>query len=661
MARSTKTFEVSRHLRSMYGTHSDLAKLLRERYIGNLDVQLQNMVLAWKEYQEILPKHDRITLDSNPPTLRNIELACDQWYKAYRAKEDDKLISIKENFQQFCNTLDAHSDLFSVFPNGDKYVSLLSGTISSIVKASVNHGKINEGFAIALRTIAGLMRHWQAQLELHGRYASTPHGSFGRSLTSPKIRTPFTNEIVVSIIAELYTHVFKFLTNMMKKWIRSSFRRATRSFDKTFRSEYIDKPMAALERLSQELDREAIDLHQRETREEFSYLKTKLEDRPENRRHAFEAQGYYDDPSQIPNLKQLGNQKFVLLVGYSANELALSNLASLTRPQGPQYAARIRHGSAVDDGGFSGKDDSILGGGVIPIENREPSESRDGQRASLISQTNARSFLEHASRSLEPYRQHDFPMLDERRKLEIPKQSFQGVQDWLTGTGSEALWIYGPGEAHRPSTMVLAAAYIVKTLEEVPLPFVAYNCDLENARFSLLAEFSNLVFCLLRQLVLLVKSDLDTIDRTYEHRFEELGDGEEGISEAISLIEEILPMAPRLLYCVLGNLDSLEATAREALYLHGSDHSSIEGNQADFVLNCISRIFTILLRSKEHKNLKILFATDGFSSFFNTEEIVDKKIKALVSTRSGSAKHANKDLRHLSYSSDEFSGSQEDA
>ncbi|KAL9088758.1 MAG: hypothetical protein Q9165_006067 [Trypethelium subeluteriae] len=478
---------------------------------------------------------------------------------------------------------------------------------------------------------------------------------------SPKSRTAFTNEIVVSIIAELYTHVFKFLTNMMKKWIRSSFRRATRSFDKTFRSEYIDKPMAALERLSQELDREAADLHQRETREGFSYIKAKLEDRPENRRHVFEAQGYYDNPNQIPNLKQLGHQKFVLLVGYSANELALSNLATLTRPQSPLNAGRIRHGSAVDDSEFLGEEESVHGDEIIPIEVRKPSESRADRQADLMTQTNARSFLEYASRGLEPYRQHDFLMLDDRRKLEITKQSFQGLQDWLTSTEGEVLWIYGSGEARRPSTVVLAASYIVRTLEEVPLPFVAYNCDLENARYDLLAELRNLVFCLLRQLVLLVKSDLDTINRTYGQRFEKLEDKETGISEAISLMEEILPMTPRLLYCVLGNMDSLEAKAREALHQHDSAHSSTEGKQADFVSSCIARIFTILLRTREHKNLKILFATNGFSSLFNTEEIVDRKVKAVMSTGPGSAKHANKDLRRLSYSSEEFSGSQEDA
>lgn len=107
---------------------------IRKRYIGNLDVQLQNMTLAWKDYQQLLPKQDRVTEDSDPPVLTDIEKACDYWYKSYQTKEDDKFASIKNNFQQFCNALDAHSSLFSIFPNGDKYVSLLSGTISSIVK-----------------------------------------------------------------------------------------------------------------------------------------------------------------------------------------------------------------------------------------------------------------------------------------------------------------------------------------------------------------------------------------------------------------------------------------------------------------------------------------------------------------------------------------------
>lgn len=34
----------------------------------------------------------------------------------------------------FINTMDAHSYLFSVAPNGDKYTSLITGVVTSVVK-----------------------------------------------------------------------------------------------------------------------------------------------------------------------------------------------------------------------------------------------------------------------------------------------------------------------------------------------------------------------------------------------------------------------------------------------------------------------------------------------------------------------------------------------
>lgn len=54
------------------------------------------------------------------------------------ARGDSGLSKAKNNFLDFSETLLQFSDLFSIIPDGDKYISLFTGVISTIVKASIS-------------------------------------------------------------------------------------------------------------------------------------------------------------------------------------------------------------------------------------------------------------------------------------------------------------------------------------------------------------------------------------------------------------------------------------------------------------------------------------------------------------------------------------------
>jgi hypothetical protein len=95
------------------------------------------MTAQWKKFQNELPENERATRDSDPPSLQSVVRAIQHWTKKCNDKARDDYGTAKANFQEFCVTMDAHSKLFSVFPNGDKYVPFLSGTISSIVTVSL--------------------------------------------------------------------------------------------------------------------------------------------------------------------------------------------------------------------------------------------------------------------------------------------------------------------------------------------------------------------------------------------------------------------------------------------------------------------------------------------------------------------------------------------
>jgi hypothetical protein len=52
-------------------------------------------------------------------------------------EKTSKTRKLREGVENFVIVMNDHSFLFSVIPNGDKYTSLVTGVVSSIVKASL--------------------------------------------------------------------------------------------------------------------------------------------------------------------------------------------------------------------------------------------------------------------------------------------------------------------------------------------------------------------------------------------------------------------------------------------------------------------------------------------------------------------------------------------
>ena len=54
---------------------------------------------------------------------------------SWTKKQEGKVGKSKRLFAKVCQSLDSHKDLFEMLPNNDKYVCLITGSLSSIVKA----------------------------------------------------------------------------------------------------------------------------------------------------------------------------------------------------------------------------------------------------------------------------------------------------------------------------------------------------------------------------------------------------------------------------------------------------------------------------------------------------------------------------------------------
>ncbi|CAP65845.1 uncharacterized protein PODANS_5_10580 [Podospora anserina S mat+] len=115
-------------------------------------------------------------------------------------------------------TMDDHSFLFKFVPTEDKYISLLTGVVTSVVKvsypappsiASVNYQKIAEGFSLALVEISENLR-----------------------LVQKKTQVANTKEMQRLVVA-LYVQVFIFLCHAMS-FLHKRHKRFLASFNKGF-------------------------------------------------------------------------------------------------------------------------------------------------------------------------------------------------------------------------------------------------------------------------------------------------------------------------------------------------------------------------------------------------------------------------------------------
>lgn len=70
-----------------------------------------------------------------PPSLDTLRSTMSSTVKDWKNHSDTRLTNARDNFLEFSQTLVVFSDLFSIIPQGDKYVSLFTGVLSTTITA----------------------------------------------------------------------------------------------------------------------------------------------------------------------------------------------------------------------------------------------------------------------------------------------------------------------------------------------------------------------------------------------------------------------------------------------------------------------------------------------------------------------------------------------
>lgn len=110
-----------------------LTAFLRDEVLVPLERKRQEVVCLWAKFGHLFPD-ESISAESprHVPQISLLLQSVQQAEAGWSAAEDKK--RFKRRFNNFIKHMDDHSYLFEVIPSGDKYVSLITGVVSSVVK-----------------------------------------------------------------------------------------------------------------------------------------------------------------------------------------------------------------------------------------------------------------------------------------------------------------------------------------------------------------------------------------------------------------------------------------------------------------------------------------------------------------------------------------------
>ncbi|KAJ9142056.1 Phytanoyl-dioxygenase family protein [Pleurostoma richardsiae] len=181
-----------------------------------IEVESARLREKWMAFQGNCPKEDRLDLLKYEPTVEGVvDMVGDITKNWQSRREKGKTGKASMLFHRFCRTLNSHKNLISILPESNEYVSIFTGTLNSIIRASANHERIAEGLSEGLCTISEHITDIQGDLEL------------------------FRTESMLKLVADLYEHMFLFLASTMDWIMEKRRKKLLDSFNESFNDRFV--------------------------------------------------------------------------------------------------------------------------------------------------------------------------------------------------------------------------------------------------------------------------------------------------------------------------------------------------------------------------------------------------------------------------------------
>ncbi|KAI1338824.1 hypothetical protein F5Y15DRAFT_98862 [Xylariaceae sp. FL0016] len=526
--------------------------LSQDPMLSELDKRCREVAEAWRTLKSHSNNLNYFEGIDTPPSIEALRSVVEEVRSSWEGKKDKGFGKAKDNMMGFLENLEGHKALFSVIPNNDRYLSLFTGVISSIVKASVNYEHIAQGFSKALADITVDLKFVRRSTRIH------------------------KSEEMCAIIIDLYVHTFKFLCDMMT-WYSSRGRRFRSAFDCRFYDKAVEQKVTDIRRLVWRVEKE-LDLESasgiKQINEKVIGIETTVKD-------------YMRESAEENRMNQLNNTRITQQLRYIADMLSVgtsaANLLGSSAQQfyiGPGQVAKANH--------------------QLEIGESSSSALTKVSQQYVEGLPRTREQLERTSRIIDGYiedaKEDLLRETDLMSRPNIPEEVTTEVQRWLTEENNSFLWIEGSGEdtADLPLTLLALHVYLITMRARIPIASFfskdTYN-SAGSAPSSDVAGLVALLYSLIGQLVLLVPMSFNATRALTESNFQML-DGELGSTDAaLDIVEALLELSPPSLILVLNGLEIIESE-RTVKQLH--------------------RLLKSIRAQSKVKTLKLLLTTSGY-------------------------------------------------
>ncbi|KAH6630496.1 hypothetical protein B0J18DRAFT_421300 [Chaetomium sp. MPI-SDFR-AT-0129] len=619
----------------------------RDVTFASLDAKRKEVAELWEKFQNYFPSQgpgaDAASSLKGVPTIRTLHKAVVDAKVAWETGKKSGLRRAKDRLFDFLGTMNDLSYLFKFIPAEDKYISLLTGVIASIVKVSVNYTKIAEGFSLAVAEISSDLHLVEGKVEL----ADT--------------------ELMRKLVVDFYVQVFEFLCHTMS-FFMSSKKRAQSAFNANFYDQTVRRMVAGIQTTFNGILAEATLATERRILEISSQIESANEDTARQVQHLsneIKDVGHNVNKSTERQIQHLSNK--VKTVGETVRQMdqkldaALFHLLVVgneSRQDGPR-----RIGFKFEE---AGKQFEILGVRALsqlnaidehdrydrmslPKERSMPArkivqecpdegvdaeeEAAGAEVASHASEDSdspcTRYEICEYARGLSPYLEDGREqILNTQRDLIgplLPNQVLVEMQKWIAASESKMIWIEGAVSNSYGSNLSKAALQIVKITFEARIPCVFLLCKrsfdsavrgqppMSTRQTALVA----LLYSTISQLARLLPPKFERTKELSEGMFERMDGSFASIPVALDIMAALLEHAPPSLIWVVDGLQLVESRETKR-YLE--DFLKLLRDQAD------KRIF------------KVCFTTDGNSMVLGRGLKVSERVAAYQISHRGAGK-----------------------
>ncbi|KAI1659700.1 hypothetical protein F4813DRAFT_351692 [Daldinia decipiens] len=500
-----------------------------------ISIESNKLREKWAPFLTSSPVADRLNITKSEPTVEGVVDLVKEVTAAAQSKRDSRRRGkAMKLFHNFCSTIDSHRSMLKLIPEGNEYVSIFTGTLNIIIQASVNHERIAEGLSEALCRISEHVHECKSELEL------------------------FRTQAMTKLVADLYAHIFIFLSDTMD-WITEKRRkRLLDSFNENFYKRFESQVETIRHKsdMIRNLAAQSSHAEQRVTRLTVEDLAQdiRLGLVGEERRHAeivYVAEKIEKELSEGRRERQLLREE-----GQQFKQLA-DRLTSMLRDKAMVWIGDMH---SID------KRLSPVSLLARPGDLGVTSTAKAG--SSCLTEWNSEEIVLN-SKHLEDFFHRD--------RVRLPDGSFNSARisskiigrlgEWVKDKSSRLLWLEGPliEAADFDNPITILANKIVELTESSRIPVISYCCEIRRREQLKPGNDTReaqscvaLVCALIRQMAELLLPRFTTHSDFSLNRLQLIDGSILCWSQMLDLFQDLLSLMPNTMLCIIDSFQWLD-------------------------------------------------------------------------------------------------------